>query len=233
MEKSFGILIGNFEQLDGPIVASMIGQRFAVPSMRWGTARNNEPDQITARVFSAKSATPLITLSVPRSSGWGQGYFYGSYGETRASDGRTGALAGRRTSGSQIRSRGPGISSARIRKHNPVRRQKLNDKANLASPRPELPKLAGVSSPTPQLVERMLSWLPADTLLQPLQVPCCCRRWRRTPTGALRWRSLETRSGIVSCGFRSCCSLVCRIIWITSRLSLPSKVREILDLRPA
>ena len=28
-----------FEQLDGPIVASMSGQRFAVPTMRWGTAQ--------------------------------------------------------------------------------------------------------------------------------------------------------------------------------------------------
>ena len=152
-----------FEQLDGPIVASMIGQRFAVPSMRWGTARNNEPDQITARVFSAKSATPLITLSVPRSSGWGQGYFYGSYGDTRFG---WGGLALSPDGGLVAVKSGAEVQVYRVPESGSTIQcaaKNCNDKANLASPRPELPKLAGVSSPTPQLVERMLSWLPADT----------------------------------------------------------------------
>jgi hypothetical protein len=152
-----------FEQLDGPIVASAIGQRFAVPSMRWGSARNNEPDQITARVFSSESSTPLMTLSVPRSSGWGQGYFYGSYGDTRfgwgglalSPDGGLVAVkSGAEVQVYRVPESGSAIQCAATN---------CNDKANLASPRPELPKLAGVSSPSPQLIERMLSWFPADT----------------------------------------------------------------------
>jgi hypothetical protein len=151
-----------FEQLDGPIVASMSGQRFAVPTMRWGSARNNEPDQITARVFGTKSATPLMTLSVPRSSGWGQGYFYGSYGDTRfgwgglalSPDGGLVALK----SGAEVQVyRVPGSGSTSQCTVN------CNDKANLASPRRELRKMTGVSSPSVQLIEQMLNWFPTDT----------------------------------------------------------------------
>jgi hypothetical protein len=151
-----------FEQLDGPIVASISGQRFAVPTMRWGSARNNEPDQIKARIFSAKSANPLMTLSVPRSSGWGQGYFYGSYGDTRFGWGglalsQDGGLVGVKF-GAEFRVyRVPEPGSTSQCTDN------CNDKANLASSRRELPKLTGVSSPSAPLIEQMLNWLPVDT----------------------------------------------------------------------
>jgi hypothetical protein len=158
----WGLDLG-FEQLDGPIVASMSGQRFAVPTMRWGTGRNNEPDQITARVFNTKSATPLITLSVPRSSGWGQGYFYGSYGDTRFG---WGGLALSPDAGLVAVKSGAEVQVYRVPESGSTIQcaANCNDKASLASPRPELLKLAGVSSPSSQqLVERMLSWFPADT----------------------------------------------------------------------
>jgi hypothetical protein len=72
-----------FEQLDGPVVASANGQLFAIPTFRWGSGKNDAPDQLTARVFGLKSKTSLLTLSVPRNFGAGQNYFYGSYGDTR------------------------------------------------------------------------------------------------------------------------------------------------------
>ncbi len=151
-----------FEQLDGPIVASLSGQRFAVPTMRWGTAQNNEPDQITARVFSTKSATPLMTLSVPRSSGWGQGYFYGSYGDTRFG---WGGLAISPDGGLVGVKSGAEVQVYRVHKSGSTSQctANCNDKANLASPPRAMPKLTGVSSPSAQLMEQMLNWFPADT----------------------------------------------------------------------
>ncbi len=151
-----------FEQLDGPTVASMSGQRFAVPTMRWGTARNNEPDQITARVFSIKSATPLMTLSVPRSSGWGQGYFYGPYGDTRFG---WGGLALSPDGGLVAVKSGAEVHVYRVPESGSTSQYaaNCNYQANLASPRRGLPKLAGVSSPSAQLIEQMLGWFPADT----------------------------------------------------------------------
>jgi len=178
-----------FEQLDGPIVASMSGQRFAVPTMRWGTARNNEPDQITARVFSTKSATPLMTLSVPRSSGWGQGYFYGSSGDTRFGWGglalsQDGGLVGVK-SGEELqvyRVPEPGSTSQCT--------DNCSDKANLASPRRELPKPTGASSPSAQLIEQMLSWLPADTeTVSAVMGPFLLPTMEKDSGGALRTAS--------------------------------------------
>ena len=151
-----------FEQFDGPIVASMSGQRFAVPTMRWGTARNNEPDQITARVFSPKSATPLMTLTVPRSSGWGQGYFYGSYGDTRFG---WGGLALSPDGGLVAVKSGAQVQVYRVPETGSTSQcvTNCNEKANLGSQSPKLQELAGASSPSSQLLQQMLSWFPADT----------------------------------------------------------------------
>jgi hypothetical protein len=151
-----------FEQLDGPIVASLSGQTFAVPTMRWGTARNNEPDQITARIYRIKSASPLMTLSVPRSSEWGQGYFYGAYGDTRFG---WGGLALSQDGGLVAVKSGAKVQVYRVPESgNTVQcAPNCGDRANLASPRSELPKVAGVASPSSQVVEQILSWFPADT----------------------------------------------------------------------
>jgi hypothetical protein len=178
-----------FEQLDGPIVASTSGQRFAVPTMRWGTARNNEPNQITARVFSSESASPLMTISVPRGSGWGKGYFFASYGDTRfgwgglalSPDG--GLVAVQSESDVRVyRVPEPGNTSQCT--------ANCNNQANPARPRRQLPQLAGVSPPSSQLIEQMLTWFPADTetvsaVMGPLLLP----QVEKDSSGGLRMAS--------------------------------------------
>jgi hypothetical protein len=151
-----------FEQIDGPIVASANGRRFAVPTMRWGTGQNNEPDQIAARVFSTESATPLMTLSVPRSSGWGRGYFYASYGDTRFG---WGGLALSPDGGLVAVKSEADVRVYRVPETGSSNQCVANcpNQANPVSPRPALPELAGVGSPSSQLVGQMLTWFPADT----------------------------------------------------------------------
>jgi hypothetical protein len=155
-----------FEQLDGPLVASANGQRFAVPTFRWGSGRNNAPDQLTARVFSLNSKTSLLTLSVPRNFGPGRNYFYGSYGDTRFGWGGLalspgGELLAVKSGASVEMYRVPEAGSSSQCAPN------CNNQENVANPQ-TLPQQAGTaatpaSGPPSQFIEQILSWFPADT----------------------------------------------------------------------
>jgi hypothetical protein len=156
-----------FEQLDGPVVASANGQRFAVPSLRWGSARNNAPDQLTARVFSAKSKVPLLTASVPRNFSPGQNYFFGSYGDTRFGWGGLalspgGELLAVKSGASVAMYSVPEIGSSD--QCAPI----CTNQANVVNPQTLSPQLASAAAtpalgPSSQLIEQMLSWFPAGT----------------------------------------------------------------------
>jgi hypothetical protein len=154
------------EQFDGPVVASANGQRFALPTFRWGSGRNNAPDQLTARVFGLKSKISLLTLNVPRNFGAGPNYFYGSYGDTRfgwgglalSPDGDLLAVK----SGANVEVyrvpevASPGQCSANCESHSEL--------ANRLPPPPTASTAAtAVSGPSSQLIGQMLSWFPADT----------------------------------------------------------------------
>jgi hypothetical protein len=52
------------EQVDGPVVASRNGHRFAVPTRRWGSGRNADPEALFARVFELNTDKPILTLKV-------------------------------------------------------------------------------------------------------------------------------------------------------------------------
>jgi hypothetical protein len=52
------------EESDGPIVGSRDGQRYAIPTMRWGVGRKNNPDSVRARVFSLDRDAAILTLDV-------------------------------------------------------------------------------------------------------------------------------------------------------------------------
>lgn len=156
-----------FEQLDGPVVASANGQRFAVPTLRWGSGRNNTPDQLAARVFSPKSKIPLLTLSVPRNFGVDQNYFYGSYGDTRFGWGGLalspeGELLAVKSGASVEMFRVPEAGSSNQCAPN------CTNQANVANPQTLSPQPASTAAtaahgPSSQLIEQMLSWFPTNT----------------------------------------------------------------------
>jgi hypothetical protein len=169
-----------FEQLDGPVAASANGQRFAVPAFRWGSGRNNAPDQLTARVFSLESNAPLLTLSVPRDFGEGENYFFASYGDTRFGWGGLalspeGQLLAVKSGASVQLYRVPGSGSAG---QCPPNCDNQTDAASPPVPPPAATSALAPSAPGPssQLFQRMLSWLPADTetvtaVTGPLPIP--------------------------------------------------------------
>ena len=149
-----------FEQADGPVVASSNGKRFAVPSLRWGSGRDNEPDELTARVFGLNAATPLLTLRVSRSPAPGGNFFYGSFGDTRfgwgglalSPDGELLAVK----SGANVQVyRVPEVEGA-----NPCAAPcRTEAEAPLSLP----PEAASSRAPSSELIGQMLSWFPADT----------------------------------------------------------------------
>ncbi|HEY0704147.1 MAG TPA: hypothetical protein VGD60_15360 [Candidatus Acidoferrales bacterium] len=59
--REFGL---GLEQPDGPFVAAQDGRRFAVPTMRWGAARHDNPDELHAKVYAIDSAVPLLDLKI-------------------------------------------------------------------------------------------------------------------------------------------------------------------------
>jgi hypothetical protein len=142
-----------FEQVDGPVVASANGQRLAVPGFRWGSGRNNWPDQLTARVFGLKSGTPLLTLSVPRNLGEGDNYFVGSYGDTRFG---WGGLALSPQGDLLAVKSGASVQVYRV----PDRGV---DSLSPVNPPPASSPATSVPGPSSQLIQQMLSWFPADT----------------------------------------------------------------------
>jgi hypothetical protein len=145
-----------FEQVDGPIVASANGHRLAVPGFRWGSGRNNWPDQLTARVFGLSSEAPLLTLSVPRNVSEGENYFFASYGDTRFGWGglalsSEGNLLAVKTGASLQLYSVPDVGKTQVDTLSPVK------------PLPSSSLTGSVPGPSSGLIQQMLSWFPADT----------------------------------------------------------------------
>jgi len=156
-------VIGNFdlgfEQLDGPIVASASGQRFAVSTFRWGTS-DKDPEYLTARVFGPKGESPLMMLNISHDYQSGVNFFT-EEGDTRFGWGGL-ALS-------------PDGELLAVKSGSTVRLYKIpalggstncgtacGNRANLTNPQPVSPQLAPGPRPSQQLIEQMLSWLPAD-----------------------------------------------------------------------
>jgi hypothetical protein len=155
-----------FEQLDGPAVASANGQRFAIPTFRWGSGKNDAPDQLTARAFGLKSKTPLLTLNVPRNFGAGQNYFYNSYGDTRFGWGGLalspeGDLLAVKSGANVAMYRVPEIATSSKCGTN------CKSQTERANPQPSPPAASTVATtvprPSAQLIGQMLAWFPTDT----------------------------------------------------------------------
>jgi len=156
-----------FEQVDGPVAASVNGQRFAASTFRWGAGRDNAPDQLTARVFGIKSSVPLLTLDVPRNFGKGQNYFYGSYGDTRFGWGGlalspAGELLAVKSGASIQMYRVPDAGSAKTCEPNCGNRA-IGTNSQHPAPQADSRGAAALPGPSSQLIKQMLSWFPADT----------------------------------------------------------------------
>ncbi len=148
------------EQPDGPVIPSSNGRRFAIPTMRWGLGKNNVPDKQTARVFDLGSENPLLSVNVPASQDSSRGFFYSNYGDTRfgwgglalSPNGNLLAVKSGATVG--IYSVPDGTAASQCTSN-------CNGRAAQSNPPPSHPHPA--PAPASPLVERMLSWFPADT----------------------------------------------------------------------
>jgi len=156
-EFDFGL-----EQMDGPAVPSRNGRRFAAPTYHWGSARNKDPQKLTARVFDVDTEIPILTVDVSGHYGSSPN-FHTPLGDTRFGWGGL-ALS---PNGDQLAVKSgaivqlyqlpkPGCAAdcdnvSNAAKSQPVPSQPV---ATLPAPIPSAPS---------QLVEQALSWLPADT----------------------------------------------------------------------
>jgi hypothetical protein len=174
----------SLEQPDGPAIPSQNGKRFAFPTLRWGLATNNTPDQMTARVFDLESVNPLLTLNVPADKDASRGFFYGDFGDTRFGWGGL-ALS---PDGSLLAVKSGGAvrvySVPEKAPSSPCVSKNCEDSTAASSAQPLQPRLAAL--PASPLVERMLSWFPADTesvigVMGPRQMP----KVSRDPNGHL------------------------------------------------
>jgi hypothetical protein len=152
-----------FEQADGPVVASANGERFAVPTFRWGSGRNNDPDELTARVFGLNAGTPLLTLRVPRTPAPGSNYFFASYGDTRFG---WGGLA--LSPDGELLAVKSGANVQVYRVPDSASHCAVPCRTEAEGPRSLSPQTTSSAvNPTPaassQLIGQMLSWFPADT----------------------------------------------------------------------
>ena len=146
------------EQADGSVVASRNGQRFALPTFRWGSGSNKDPQQLTARVFDLKSDTPLMTLNVFHRYGQ-EVNFHTEFGDTRFGWGGL-ALS---PNGELLAVK----SGAAVQIYRVPEVPDGDREGAPAETRP--PSSPGASTPakqiasSSQLMEQMLSWFPADT----------------------------------------------------------------------
>jgi len=150
------------EQPDGPVVASSNGQRFAIPTMRWGLAQNNVPEQLTARVFDLSSGNVLLRLNIPAGVDASRGFFYDSYGDTRFGWGGLGLSPG----GDLLAVKsGASVRIYRVPDQPAASQCDANCKNQAASSTipPTQPHPVATPSPASPLIEQLLSWLPADT----------------------------------------------------------------------
>jgi hypothetical protein len=150
------------EQPDGPVVASSNGRRFAIPTMRWGLARNNVPEQLAARVFDVGTGNVLLSLNVPAGADASGGFFYDSYGDTRFGWGGLALSPGGDLLAVKV---GASVRIYQVPDQPAASPCGANCKGQAASSTIPLtqPHAAATPSPASPLVEQILSWLPADT----------------------------------------------------------------------
>lgn len=180
-----------FEQIDGPVVASASGQRFAVPTLRWGSgASQGGPDQLTARVFGLGGRDPLLRLNVLRKDNAGTSTFYGSNGDVLFGWGGLalspeGGLLAIKSGASVLIYQVPDVATPSQCAPN------CNNQAEAANPLP-LPSQAAsttpaaVPGPSSQLIGQMLFWFPADTeTVTAVMGPLSLQKFEKGPNGAL------------------------------------------------
>ena len=180
-----------FEQIDGPVVASASGQRFAVPTIRWGSgASRGGPDKLTARVFGLGGRDPLLRLNVLRKDNAGTSTFYGSNGDVLFGWGGLalspeGGLLAIKSGASVLIYQVPDVATPSQCAPN------CNNQAEAANPQP-LPSQAAstipaaVPGPSSQLIGQMLSWFPADTeTVTAVMGPLPLQKFEKGPDGAL------------------------------------------------
>ena len=148
------------ERSDGPIVGSRDGQRYAIPTMRWGVARHNNPDIVRARVFSLDRDAPILTLDVtPHTSGGPDSFSpegdsrFGAGGLALSADGLLLAVK----SGGIVQ-----LYSLPAPGSLPPADAAKPDEPPAPVPTSQA-SYAGPAQPPSPLVEQALSWLPADT----------------------------------------------------------------------
>jgi hypothetical protein len=148
------------EQLDGPIVGSRDGQRYAIPTMRWGVGRHNNPDSVRARVFSLDRDAPTLTIDVTLHTSGSPDYFspegdsrFGAGGLALSADGLLLAVK----SGGIVQLYSVPVPGSLP----PIDAAKP---AEPLAPTPNSPaSYTGPAQPPSPVVEQALSWLPADT----------------------------------------------------------------------
>jgi hypothetical protein len=161
------------EQVDGPVIPSAKGQRFAIPTTRWGLGRNNVPDKQIARVFDLGSENQLFTVDVPSNPDSPHGFFFSNYGDTRFG---WGGLALSPNGNLLAVKSGATVRIYSVPEKAAVTRCTSNcdGRDALSNPTPSHPQ--PTPSPASPLVERMLCWFPTDTetlmgATGPLQMP--------------------------------------------------------------
>jgi hypothetical protein len=153
------------EQVDGPVVASRNGTKFALPTRHWGSGRNKDPEKLLARVFASNSDDPIFTLAVTQHYGSGPNFDTGA-GDTRFGWGGLALspegdfLAVKSGPNVQLY-RVPGIGFSTACGGN-CAASDGTEPPPAPPPQRDLPVQSAIAAPS-QLVEQTLSWLPHDT----------------------------------------------------------------------
>jgi hypothetical protein len=155
------------EQSDGPVIASRNGERYAVPTMHWGSGRNKDPENLFARVFGLATDKPLLTLDVTPHYGSGPNFLtpegdtrFGWGGLALSPDGELLAVkSGGIVELYQVPESGkPSACSGDCARDGGG----ANSRPALSRQNLEISWASATGAPA-QLVEQALSWLPADT----------------------------------------------------------------------
>jgi hypothetical protein len=152
------------EQADGPVVASANGKRFAVPTTRL--------DRQTARVFDLESGNPLLTVKIPSNQDSSREFSFANYGDVRFGWGGVALSPDGNRLGVKL---GRSVRIYSVPEQAAASQCTSNCDGQAARSNPP-PHPRPAPKPASPLVERMLSWLPADTetllgATGPLQMP--------------------------------------------------------------
>lgn len=156
------------EQLDGPVVASRDGKRFAVPSFNWGSFSNRDPAMLMARVFNLDNNGPELCLDVLRQYGPTEGFnFHTQFGDTRFGWGGLGLSP----DGDQLAIKAGALVRVYLlpeKGQSSLYNSKCTDEKDLATS--QVPAIQAAPAPTmpspatqAQLTQQALTWFPADT----------------------------------------------------------------------